>query len=358
MQMTSATEHEFRLMAYDLETGELEWMQTAATLTPHEGMHGDSSFATPTVAVADGRIYASFGSFGIFAYDLHGELLWSKDLGDMLVYGSFGEGSSPVVSGDNVIILWGHEGESFVAALDGKTGEEVWRQPREQGTAWNSPAIARVDDQEQVIVVGTSTQAYDSETGALVWSVGGDGKPKEEAEEESGESRGRRVGGPIATPLIHGGHVYTTYGGRRSSFIVMQIDSDASDEGLDSERIAWTHDGDTPSIPSPLVVDGTLYSMKGNSGILAAFDSSTGEVHYNRERLKGVADAYASPVAAGGNIYLTGRDGTFEVVRAGEEFESIAVNNLDDKFDATPAIIGDTLLLRGFEHLYCIAESN
>lgn len=354
MSMTAATEHEFRVMALDLATGAVQWTRTASTLTPHEGTHADGSFATPTIAVHSGRIYASFGSFGIFAYDMKGELLWSTDLGDMSVQGSFGEGSSPVVAAGNVVILWGHEGDSFLVALDGATGEEVWSQAREKGTAWTTPAVARAGDSEQIIVVGTSTQAYDAETGELVWSVGGDGAPKEAPE---GEGRGRRgASGTISTPLIVDGYLYTVIGGRRSSIIAMDVESDASDEGLDSERISWVHEGDAPGIPSPLIVDGTLYAMKGNSGILGAFDVETGERHYAGQRL-GFSSAYASPVAAGGNIYLTGRDGTFEVVRAGETFESIAVNHLEDKFDATPAIIGDTLLLRGLDHLYCIAAS-
>ena len=353
MAMTEASEQEFRLLALDLETGKTLWSKLATTLTPHEGTHADGSFATPTVAVSGDHIIASFGSFGIFAYNKAGEELWSVDLGDQTVRGSFGEGTSPVIGGGNVIILWGHSGDSFLVALDLETGKEAWRQVRAKGTNWSTPTVTKVGDLEQVIVVGLSTQAYDAKTGELVWSIGGDGKPSEEAEPDSGR-RGRSNRGPIATPLVANGRLITTVGGRRGSIISVVLDSDAEDKGLDSERIAWKHDGDTPGIPTPLAIEGTLYVLK-DGGQLGAFDVNSGEAHYTGERLEAVGSAYASLVATPEHIYLTGRDGSFEVVQAGKEFKSIAVNMLDDKFDATPAIVGDRLLLRGFHSLYCIA---
>lgn len=322
-------------------------------MTPHEGTHGDGSFATPTVAVSGDHVIASFGSFGIFAYTKAGELVWSVDLGDQAVRGSFGEGSSPVIANGNVVILWGHNGESFLVALDLETGEEAWRQMRESATNWSSPAVAMVGDQEQIIVVGTSTQAYDAKSGELVWSIGGDGKPSDEPASEAG-GRGASQRGPIATPLVADGRLFTSVGGRRGSIIAVTLDSEAEDKGLDSERIAWMHEGDTPSIPTPLAIGDTLYVMK-NGGQLGAFDMATGEAHYTGERLDAVSASYASLVATERHIYLTGRDGLVEVVRTGPKFESIAVNELDDKFDATPAIVGDRLLLRGFKSLYCIA---
>ncbi|MEM6673518.1 MAG: PQQ-binding-like beta-propeller repeat protein [Planctomycetota bacterium] len=351
MAMTPPTEHELRVLALDLATGETRWSRTAATLTPHEGTHADASFATPTIAVDGGRVHASFGSLGIFTYDADGELLWSHDLGDMSVSGAFGEGTSPVLASGNLVILWNHEGDSFLVAFDAETGDEAWRRPRERGTLWSSPGVARVGERELVVVVGPSTVAYDAATGEVAWSIGGDGSPTEEPREIP-----RGEGGPIATPIVSGGMLFTSMGGRRGMLVGVDVASEAADEGLESERIAWKHTGDTPGITTPLVLDGVLYVMKRGGGMLGAFDAASGEAHYTAERLDAVARTYASLVAAGGHVYITGRDGVFELVRAGEAFESVAVNRLDDRFDATPAIVGDRLLLRGHDHLYCIAR--
>lgn len=374
MSSTPPTEQEFRVLALDAATGAVRWSRLASTHTPHEATHGDGSFATPTIAVDAGRVYASFGSGGIFAYDLKGELLWQTDLGDMSVQGSFGEGSSPVVASGRLIVHWGHNGDSFLIALEGATGEEAWRQPRAPGTVWATPVVVRVGERELVVLAGPTTQAYDAKTGALAWFVGDDGQPKVEPAEPDGRGgaggpagRGGRGGpgggggmtmGAIATAAVADGRIFTSTGSRRGALVALSIAppvSDAADTDAGAlDRTLWSHEGDTPNIPSPLVLDGTLYVMKGNAGVLGAFDVATGAPHYVGQRLAGVADSYASPVAAGGHLYFTGRDGTFEVVRAGKEFASVAVNRLDDKFDATPAIVGDTLILRGAKQLYCI----
>ena len=110
-------------------------------------------------------------------------------------------------------------------------------------------------------------------------------------------------------------------------------------------------------MPSPVLHDGILYVLKSNSGILTALDAATGEVHYGPERLPGIDGAYASPVAAGDRIYFPGRDGTTVVLAAGPEYRVLAENRLDDGFDASPAIVGRDLLLRGRGHLYCLTAA-
>ena len=131
--------------------------------------------------------------------------------------------------------------------------------------------------------------------------------------------------------------------------------ADAAGDIRGGRAIAWTLDRDMPYVPSPLLYDGILYVLKGNSGILSAFDAKTGKPHYQLQRL-GIREVYASPVAANGRVYITGRDGTTVVLRHGPSFQVLATNKLDDGFDASAALVEKDLYLRGYQYLYGIAE--
>lgn len=109
-------------------------------------------------------------------------------------------------------------------------------------------------------------------------------------------------------------------------------------------------------MPSPVLAGGKLYLFRSNDGILSAFDAKSGKVLIDTMRIDDLANVYASPVAAAGRLYFVGRDGTTVVMRhEGEKLEELAVNELDDPIDASPAVAGNELFLRGREHLYCIA---
>jgi outer membrane protein assembly factor BamB len=337
-------EQEFLVLALDRADGSLVWKRTASKQTPHESSHADGSFASPTLVTDGERVIASFGSFGLYAYDMAGEPLWSKDLGDMSITRAFGEGSSPVLRDGVLVVDWEHEGDSFVVALDAASGEERWRQARPSGTSWASPLVLEADGGPVVVIGGPRTVAYELATGAERWSYG----------EAPAPSRGGSSGN-IASPVVYQDVLVLLSGGRRGGFEAIAVAPDA--EGAlerDSARL-WTHDGDAPHVPSPLAHDGILYALKGNSGVLTAMDLSTGETLYS-QRLEGVQNIYASPVLADGRLYLAGRDGAVEVVAAGPEPETLAVNRLDDAFDASPAVAGDELFLRGRRHVYCVAE--
>ena len=118
-----------------------------------------------------------------------------------------------------------------------------------------------------------------------------------------------------------------------------------------------TLDRDTPYVPSPLLYDGVLYLLKTNSGILSVFDAKTGQPHYQRQRLEGLQEVFASPVGARGRVYFAGRDGLTLVMRHGSAFEVLAKNKLDDGFDASPALVDNEIYLRGYQYLYSIAAA-
>lgn len=328
----------FTVIAYDRASGKPRWERTARTQIPHEGHHKDHGFASAS-PVTDGEIViASFGSFGIYAYDLKGTLLWETDLGDMRTRNSFGEGSSPALHGNTVIVLWDHEGEDFIVALDRRTGKELWRQSRDEPTGWSTPLIIEQGGKLQVVVNGTNkVRAYDLANGKLLWEAGG------------------QTANAIPSPVPHGGRVIVTSGFRGAALQVIQLGASGDLTGTDS--IVWSHNKSTPYVPSPLLYGPHLYFYSGNNALLSIFDADTGKPGLEAERLTGLQGVYASPVGAADRVYLVGRDGGALVLRNADTLQVLATNKLEDGFDASPAPVGRDLFLRGRENLYCLSES-
>lgn len=340
MQGVSATHvQRFVVLALDRQDGGIIWERVAEEVAPHQGTHETNTWSSPS-AVTDGDVIcAFFGSVGIFCYDLDGRLLWETDLGDMQTKMSFGEGASPALYRDLLIVPWDHEGDSFLAAFGKRTGRERWRTPRDEKTSWSSPLVVELEEGAQVVTTATgAVRAYDVETGRLRWWDEG------------------LTENAIPSPVAAGGMVFVTSGYRGSRLAaidLMQAEGDISG----SQAVVWSVNRDTPYVPSPVLHEGLLYVLKGNSGMLSSFDALTGFRHYGPERLPDVRNVYASPVAAAGRLYITGRDGATAVVRAGQTFEVMSTNTLEDGFDASPAIVEGEIFLRGQRFLYCIAES-
>jgi outer membrane protein assembly factor BamB len=305
---------------------------------PHETTHGDASWASAS-PVTDGRhLIASFGSAGIFCYDLAGNLQWQVDLGDMRTRNGFGEGSSPAIHGDTVVVNWDHEGPSFIVALDKNSGEVKWRVERDEPTSWSTPVFAEVNGGTQVIVSATNKiRAYDLATGEVLWTCGG------------------MTLNTIPSPIVDGQTVYASSGFRGNALLAIDLGA-AKGDITDGKAVRWRFDRDTPYVPSMLLYGERLYFIKHNKGILSCFNTRSGEAVYGPERLDDLKGVYASPVGAGGHVYIVGRAGNTVVLRDGNSFDVVAVNQLDDRFDASPAIVGDTLYLRGHKHLYSIGK--
>jgi outer membrane protein assembly factor BamB len=331
--------HRFVVMALDRKTGKTVWERVAREAEPHERSHVDNGTWASSSPLTDGqRLYAYFESFGLYAYDLDGTLLWEKDLGDKRMRNEFGEGSTPAIHGSTMVIVWDHlNGESFVVALDTRDGRELWRQPRKEIDTWATPLILEVNGRPQAIVPAMErVRSYDLATGQVVW-----------------ESDGLTMNS-IPSPVHEDGLVFLMSGFRGNDLKAVRV-ADARGNIDGTSAIAWTFDRDTPYVPSPLVLDGVLYFLKSNSGILSAFDARTGRPLYQNQRLEGVPNVFASPVAAGGRIYIAGQDGATIVVKAGPAFEALATNHLDDGFDASPALVDGEIYLRGRSFLYSIA---
>lgn len=327
----------FTVLALDRATGKTRWERSPRVQLPHEGHHPDHGFASAS-PVTDGEVVvASFGSFGVYGFDLKGNVLWEKDLGVMHTRNGFGEGSSPALDGDTVVVLWDHEGSDFIVALDKQTGKERWRRERDEPTGWCTPLVVSHGGRKQVVVNGTrKARSYDLASGELVWECGG------------------QTANAIPSAVADASRVYVMSGFRGSACQAIRLGRQGDLTGTDA--IAWSLNKGTPYVPSPLLSDGRLYFYSGNNAQLTIVDASTGKIEVDNARLEGLYGVYASPISAAGRVYLLGRDGGMLVVKDGPVLEVLARNKLDDGFDASPATVGGDLFLRGRENLYCLAE--
>jgi outer membrane protein assembly factor BamB len=330
--------HKYVVLAIDRRTGKTLWERVAREESPSEGTHGEFGTWASSSAVTDGEhVIANFESQGLYAYDMKGTLVWQKDLGDKTMRNEFGEGSTPALYGKYLVLVWDHQGQSFIVALDKKTGNELWRVTRDEIDSWATPLIVESGGKAQVVTSGMKrVRSYDLETGQLVW-----------------DSAGVTMN-PIPSPVAADGMVYVTSGFRGSNLKAIKL-ADAKGDITSTPAIVWSLDRDTPYVPSPLLYEGVIYLLKSNTAVLSAFEAKTGKPHYQLQRLEGVQEVFASPVAAGGRVYITGRDGTTLVLKQGAAFEVLATNSLDDGFDASPALVDKELYLRGHKYLYCVA---
>jgi outer membrane protein assembly factor BamB len=327
--------YQFVVLSFDRASGKLRWRQVAAEKVPHEGHHPTHSYAagSPTT---DGRfLYVSFGSFGVYCYDLDGKLVWQRDLGRIHSRLGWGEAVTPVIYGDCLLLNWDQEVGSALICLNARTGETRWRAERDEKTSWNTPLVVEHKGQTQVIVNGTKrVRSHDLATGAVLW-----------------ECSGMTVNA-IPSPVAADGIVYCMSGYQGALAVAVSLDSrgDLSGEG----KTLWRVKKGTPYVPSPLLLGDRLYFTQANTAQLTILDIKTGRTVVDRERLPGVNSFYASPMAAGGRIYWVDRDGTTIVIRQGDRLEVLATNRLDDPIDASPAVAGRQLFLRGEKYLYCI----
>jgi len=327
---------DFAVMAYDRKDGKQRWKSVLHSEVPHEGKHNDNSFASASLLTDGKRLYAYFGSRGLYALDLSGKLIWEKQLGRMQTRNGFGEAASPALYGDTLVVTWDHEGPDFIVALDAASGKERWRKERDEPTTWATPLVVTGEGAPQVVVAGTNrVVSYDLATGEERWRAGG------------------LTPNAIPSPVYGDGIVYVTSGFRGNALQAIRL-SAAKGEVASPPALVFRYDKDTPYVPSPLLYKGQLYFLKSNSGVITALDAKDGSVRFS-ERLEAVPNVYASPVGAAGRVYVTGREGTVAVLAAGPKLELLATNRLEDGFDASPALVDREIYLRGRKHLYRIS---
>jgi outer membrane protein assembly factor BamB len=337
--VAAGEEHRFDVLAVDRASGKILWQRTATTVRPHEGYHHlYGSFASNAPATDGQRVYAFFGSRGLYVYDLQGKPLWQKDLGlKMAMRLAFGEGSGAVVHGGRVYLQFDHQHEGFVVALNAADGKEVWRAPRMENSSWSTPLVVEHNGARQLVVTAdTKVKAYDVDTGKVVWEVAGLGT------------------NPIPQPVQAGDTVLVMSGYRNPRLMAIRLGRTGDLTGTDA--VVWETTRGTSYTASPALHDNRLYVIADN-GMLSVFNAATGEPHYLQTRLPKPYNFKASPLVADGRVYLATEEGDVVVVKAGNTFEVLATNTLTDQsFIASPIALGSDLFLRSRTHLFRIAE--
>ena len=333
----------FVVQALDRADGERLWETRVREDLPHQGVHVTGTFASGSPVTDGERLYASFGSRGVYALDLEGGVRWAVDLGDMNVKHGHGESSTPALFEDTLVVNWDHEGPSFVVALNADTGEERWRSDRDEVTSWAAPLALEHDGVPQVIVPGSKRiRSYRLEDGEVLWECGG---------------MSQNI---VATPVAGDGLVFvgSSYELRR----LLAIRLGGSGDLTGSDHVVWGRTQGTPYVPSPLLIGDSLYVLRHYQNVLTRLGAADGAERPGAFRLEGLANIYASPVAvpASGErparVYVTDLQGSTLVLEDANPPVALGLNRLDDVFAASAAVAGDQLFLRGERFLYCLAE--
>ena len=332
-------EHRFEVISLDRKTGKILWQRTAKVATPHEGYHrAYGSFASNSPATDGKYVYASFGSRGIYAYDFNGKLIWEKDLGvQMKMRLAFGEGTAPLLVGDRLFLVFDHEAESFIVALDKRNGKELWRAQRDEPSSWSTPLAIEHNGRTEIVVSATNkVRSYDPRTGKVLWESAGLGS------------------NAIPVPVHNNGIVYVMSGHRDPKLMAIKLGKEGDLTG--SDAIVWSHTRGVPYTASPVLHDNILYVVTDN-GMVSAYNATTGEAYYAQTRLPKGYNLKSSLIGANGKLYVATEDGDVVVLKMGKKFEVIATNHLTDQiFIATPVIAAGELYLRGQNTLFCISE--
>jgi len=330
------TYHQFILICFDRKTGKVRWQQIACERVPHEGCHPTHSYAAGSPTTDGKHVWVSFGSQGVYCYDMAGKRQWQRDLGVIHSRYGWGEASTPVVHGDSLVLNWDQEVGSKLIVLDAHTGKTHWEVDRNEPTTWNTPLVVDHKGKTQIIINGTNkARGYDLATHEVLWECGG------------------QTLNAIPSPVAANGWVFCMSGYKGANAVAVPLDARGDITGTD--KVVWKYAKGTPYVPSPLLVDGKLYFTQANDALLTCLDARTGKPLFERERLNDVDSFYASPVAAAGRIYLVDRNGVTLVLKESTKIEMLAVNRLEDTIDASPAVAGRLLFLRGHKYLYCIA---
>jgi outer membrane protein assembly factor BamB len=340
-----ADEHRWMIYCVDWRTGKLLWEREA-----HRGLaparHLKNSYASETPVTDGQRVYAYFGSVGVFCLDRDGKLLWSQPLGPFPMRHGWGSAASPVLHNGRLYVVNDNEQESFLAALDAKTGKQIWRAARDEGSNWATPYIWENEQRTEVVTSGTRRiRSYDLE-GRLLWELG----------------RASTIA--IPTPFAKHGLLYLA-----SGYVGDQVrpvyavrpgasgDISLKGEEASNQFVAWYQPVAGPYNPSPIVYGDYYYTLL-DRGFLTCHDARTGKEIYGKQRIDPAAGAFtASPWAYNGKIFALSEDGDTFVIQAGPRYRLLGKNTLDEMCMATPAIYRSSVIVRTASNLYRIQKS-
>lgn len=329
----------FEVHCLSLSDGKLLWKKEVASRKPAHKIHPSNSYATESPATDGKHIYAYFAAVGVVAcLDLDGELVWTRDLGAYPTSNDFGTGSSLAILAGRLFIQCDNERQSFLCALDTKSGQDIWRVERTGGTSWSSPVIWQNQHRAELVVCGTgSVVSYEPGSGAVIWELSGTGEAFS------------------ASPTFDADRIYFGNSGRNSRGPLVAVNAGAAGEltldSLGTEGVAWVEQTSAPGMCSPVVVSGRLYIL--SRGILSCHDAVSGKRLY-RTRLPNASSVTASLWAAGENLYALNESGETAVVKVANDFKLVTSNKIPGLYWSTPSVVGDALLIRDASQIHCL----
>jgi outer membrane protein assembly factor BamB len=326
-----------RWMVYciDWATGKIVWERTAGRRAPRYGRHLKNSFASETPATDGQRIYACFGSLGLFCYDFTGKQLWSRSWGEFPMRANWGTAASPILHGDRVYLVNDNQQQSFLVAVDKITGQDVWRVDRDEKSNWSTPFVWEHPDRTEIVTAGTRQVRSYGLDGKLLWQLGGMSSIT------------------IPTPCAGKELLYVSSGfivdRKRPVFAIRSGasgDISLKDAETGNRYVAWCQKFAGPYNPSPLLYGDYLYVLY-DLGLLACYDARSGKEIYAKTRIAPAARAFtSSPWAYQGKVFCLSEDGDTFVVQAGPPFKLLRANSVGELCLATPAIARRSLILR------------
>jgi len=326
---------QFVVYCFDRKDGARLWKQIAVEQKPFDSHHDDHGYASASPVTDGEHLFVSFGSYGIYCYDMDGQLIWKRtDLGEMKTRAGFGEGSSLALYGDKLILPWDHEGQSRIEVIDKANGKTVWKKARDEPSNWLTPRVVVVNSRPMVIHGGENfTRGYDLETGDEIWKAAG------------------LTSRPVASSVVKGQIAVFASARRGPAMAAFHLDR----TGEVSEK-AWMINRQTPDCPSLALSENRLYFLSGNQALISCANFDSGELFFGPNRLSGLSGIYSSPVVADGKVFVTGRNGKTVVLQDGSDFKVLQSNDIGEPVDATLALAGDQIFIRGNKHLFCVQE--
>jgi outer membrane protein assembly factor BamB len=342
----------YMVYAIDAETGELRWERVAHEGKPFGGRHRKNTYASETPATDGERLYVYFGNVGLFAYRLDGELEWKQAFPKQPIYLDFGTAASPAIDSDRIYVQSDNQAESFLAAVDKRTGKELWKVARGVGnksmirSGWSTPFVWVTPDRSEIVTLGHGLAIGYGVDGQELWRLSG----------LSGQA--------TPTAIADGRLLYVGTGSQgesnRPMFAVRpgaSGDITLAEGSRFNEFVAWHNPQASAYTSSPLSYRGRIYVVNDN-GILTVLDAGTGERLY-RARVGGGGFTFSSsPWAYGGHVFFLSEDGETFVAKDGAAYEEVGRNALGEMTLASPAIAGDSLYIRTQSKLYRFSEGS
>ena len=334
------------LYCLNLKTGEVEWRKEFHTGKPPGGRHRKNSFTSES-PVTDGKfVYVYVANLGLWAFDLKGKQVWATPLEAHPIYLDFGTGSSPALAGNLLVIVNDNQQQQHIAAFDRRTGKQVWRTNRDIGgktqpiqrSGWATPFIWRNALRTEIVTVGPDVAISYDLAGKELWRLSG------------------MAITPVPMPFAYGGLLYID-GGRRKPLFALRPgaagDISLKEGQTSNEFVAWSQPRGGTYLPTPVAYEGAIYALT-ETGILTRFDAKTGEMTYQTRIDPAAANFTTSPWAYNGKLFCLSEEGQTFVIAAGEKFQLLHVNELDEMALASPALVGERLLIRTESRLYSI----